>query len=349
MKSFPIFAALAALVLFRCTPPGSSSEVAPKTPQEILRDVQKRNLESLYKADAIAANANIVLVAPGGPEFELPALDNTIKDNAYSRVMVKQEQMIRKANGTLPTNRIISDQEAREMNLYSAAILYSLAKHFQANGHKVSLYSRSFGSFMVPEMLRRYGDAPFTKIFIAVGRLDMPREVVDGFANGEVKIFQDGKTVVPSPIKLDDLITQAKNTPGFCNLATAPSVPDNLKEPAKIAKAICAGNTVDPQKETAFKFQLRSGMMLQANIAGNRYTELLKGRDLSKITYYFGGKDKNVGRLSNAEVQFLTGRAGFDIDSPSGAGYTSTSFTQGGSNRTMHTITGASGKYATVK
>ena len=49
-------------------------------------------------------------------------------------------------------------------------------------------------------------------------------------------------------------------------------------------------------------------MRLQADLGRNRYTTLLAGKDLSKIVYFFGGKDRAVGRLTNAEVQFLTGR-----------------------------------------
>lgn len=368
MKTFSIFThffanflpTLAALMLFSCTPPSSSSEAAaaPQTPNQILRAVQVQNPASLYTSDTIAPKANIVLIAPGGPVFEQPALGDLIKnDSAYARVMVKQEQMIRAKNGQIPTDRFISDAEAREINLYSAARLYALAKDFQAKGHKVSLFSRSFGSFIVPEMLRQYGDAPFTKIFIAVGRLDMPMEVVKGFANGEIKTFnEDGKTIAPSRGGVDALIAQVKNNiPNFCALANVPAVPNGMELPAKMAKAICVGNTVDTKKETAFKFQLRSGMQLQADLAQNRYSQILKGKNLGKITYYFGGKDKNVGRLTKGEVRFLTGRVGFTIDSPprSATWYSTANFTitfPGGrtSNRIMHIITGAS-NHATVK
>ena len=94
-----------------------------------------------------------------------------------------------------------------------------------------------------------------------------------------------------------------------------------------------------------------------ANIARNRYTEILKGRDFSKITYYFGGKDRAVGRLTNREVQFLTGRAGLNIDNPPSRAewYRTQNFTEArekegspAQNFTMHTITGAP-KHATVK
>ena len=346
-----IFSVLAVLVLFSCNPPQSGSKATLTTPGQALRAVEARDMASLYADnDTITGKANILLVAPGGPVFESPSLNDDVKDDEHARVLVKQEQMIRKQNGQLPTNRAINNSEAREINLYSAAMLFALAKDFKANGHKVSLYSRSFGSFIVPEMLRHYGDEPFEKIFIAVGRLDMPQEIVEGFDKGEIKTFKDGKTIVSPPGGggIDSVISQAKKTPNFCALATAPSVPKAQEMMASIAKAICTGNKVDSAKA----FILRSGTKLQANIARNRYTTLLKNRDLSKITYYFGGKDSNVGRLTNAEVQFLTGRASFDIDSPptTTSWYNTNDFTPDGSTvpRTMHTITGAS-KKATVK
>ena len=344
MKIFPI---LAVLMLFSCATHQTFQENSPK---EVLRAVEARNMESLYDSDPINAKANIVLIAPGGPRFQSPPSNDHIKNNAYARVFVKQEQMLRK----LPTDRFINDAEAGEINLYSAAILYALAKSFHEKGHRVILYSISFGSFIVPRMLQHYGDEPFAKIFITVGRLDMPMAVVNGFANGQFKKFQNGTTVIDKPVNLNDEISQAKAIPDLCNLPNRSTLPDNLEEAAKIAKAICTGNSVDDQKTTALKFRHRSRMTLMANSGRNRYTRLLNGKDLSKITYYFGGKDQAVGRLTNDEVQFLTGRAGFDIDSPptTTSWYSAYSFQEadrrGGPNFTMNVVKGTQ-KHASVK
>lgn len=353
MKTFPIFThflvkflpALAALVLFGCTLPESSSAAAAKTPGQILREVQARNIASLYthdKGDAITPNANIVLASPGGPEFRPPTFGNRIKNNKFVRIMVKQEQMIRRANRTFPMDRVMSEQEANEINLYSAAILYAVAKDFKAKGHKVSLYSRSFGSFIVPKMLQHYGDEPFEKLFIVVGRLDMQLEAVNGFASGEPKIFKNGTQVsFGSSIK-----TAIQQLETICKRANAPNVTDQAL--IQEAKSACTGGELNNELKTAFNLQ-RNAFILQSSISRNRYTQLLKGKDLSKIVYYFGGIDPNVGRLTNREVRFLTGRTGFDVATPSGPGHTETPFTQGTESRKMHTITGASDKHATVK
>ena len=65
------FAALAALVLFGCATRQTVPEGQAQTPNEILRAVEARNLESLYTAfSTIGPNSNIMLVSQGGPEFE---------------------------------------------------------------------------------------------------------------------------------------------------------------------------------------------------------------------------------------------------------------------------------------
>ena len=354
-----IFLITAPIVLFSCATPQTAQESSPRTSSEILRTVEARNLESLYTAfGTISANADIMLVSQGGPEFEssFTAGDRIPQDPAYVRVLAKQEQMIRKANGRIPTDRLISDEEANEINMYSAAILYALAKDFQAKGHNVILYAFSFGSYVAAKMLQYYSDEPFTKIFITVARLDMPLEFVNSLFDLRGKRFSsDGKTIIDAG-NVDDFMNRLKNTPDFCSFAAMDPLPDDKKVIAYFAKEICTGNTVDREKEIALGFILQSGMILLANISGNRYTEILKDRDLSKITYYFGGKDRAVGRLTNAEVRFLTGKEGFDIDNPPASvdWYRTQNFTEArdeGSppqNFTMHIIKGAP-KRATVK
>lgn len=55
---------------------------------------------------------------------------------------------------------------------------------------------------------------------------------------------------------------------------------------------------------------------IAAGFGYNRYTELLKDTDLSNLIYYFGKKDQSVGKLTDAEVQFLESKGakvvGFD-------------------------------------
>ena len=248
---------------------------------EVLCAVKDRDITSLYTVldPAVGApvnpGANVMLLLIGGPIFDenfvvqhknrkvnLPPGSSRGSTDNYVRVMVRQEHMIRFKNKTLPKNSFINSEEAREINHISVATTYALAEHFQSKGHKVSLYSSSFGSFIVPEMYRRYGDAPFKRVLISVGRLDIPEEIYKSFFNGTGGGFEgDGITL----------------------------------------------RALDPVSTESLT---RTQMRLQADLGRNRYTSLLANKDLSKIVYFFGGKDRAVGRLTNAEVQFLTGRNG---------------------------------------
>lgn len=63
---------------------------------------------------------------------------------------------------------------------------------------------------------------------------------------------------------------------------------------------------VDDEVATDISITDRNLDKLTAGLGMNRYTELLnKFQDLSKITYIYGETDQFVGRLTNAEVEFL--------------------------------------------
>ena len=255
-------------VLIGCNNPTASRPLSAA--EQALRSVKARDITSLYiPLETVTPGANVMLYLVGGPIFDESDIlaRKDVKGNlppgsadTYVRVLVRQEHMIRSKEKTLPTDRFVNAEEAREINLYSVAITYALAEHFRAGGHKVSLYSNSFGSFIVPEMYRQYGDAPFERVLIAVGRLDMPKGVYESFFNGTGGGFEaDGITLrARDPVAKDPLV--------------------------------------------------RTQMRLQADLGRNRYTTLLADKDLSKIVYFFGGKDKAVGRLTDAEISFLTGR-----------------------------------------
>ena len=110
----------------------------------------------------------------------------------------------------------------------------------------------------------------------------MQREVANSFASGKPKGFDtdDGTTII-SPSEEPDA-HRITRTPELCLLTMPHSVSDDLKEPAKITKAICTRNTVGKKKVAAFKLTLPSRMTLQADLARNRYTQLLNGKTLAK-------------------------------------------------------------------
>ena len=75
-----------------------------------------------------------------------------------------------------------------------------------------------------------------------------------------------------------------------------------------MAVEICTGNSVDESKKPKYINDDWSLNLLQADLASNRYTALLKDK-LSKVIYYFGGQDTRVGSLTVREVNTLAGKS----------------------------------------
>lgn len=56
---------------------------------------------------------------------------------------------------------------------------------------------------------------------------------------------------------------------------------------------------------------------LAAGLGQNRYTQTLnKYKNLSKITYVYGKTDEHIGKLTKAEIDFLTGKKAKIIEAP---------------------------------
>lgn len=51
----------------------------------------------------------------------------------------------------------------------------------------------------------------------------------------------------------------------------------------------------------------RMAGVFQGALGKHRYTRLLADTDLGKVIYAYGTMDENLGRLTPAEVEFLTG------------------------------------------
>ena len=343
------------LILAGC--PNPTSPPAPLSPDEaVLRDARAkvaRNPSAFYVADG-ALKSNILLISHGGPLFELLRLDQINADGHanYTRVLVKQEQMIRHANNALPTDRNITAEESRQINLYSAAIIYALGEHFQRQGRTVSLYTRSWGSFVAAEMYRRWNDKPFNKVFIAVGRLDMPQEIVDNrraITEPQKTFGSDGVSIVQELKSIEQQERESASQPGLCTST----------DPQKqfFARFYCTNGTLDQAKIQKQIFLMQSMFFLAHDLIQHRYTQLLDSKALGKAIFYFGGRDRNTGRPNTKEIQFLTGRTG-TIDEANGftkktvpvrgtrnVGGVPTAFNE---NREVYTMIGQN-NHATVK
>ena len=349
-----LLAMLAAAGLFIACPNPSGSDENLTTELRILNAVRAKvraNPKAFYISDPITSGDNILLFGLGGPVFNVGSMEDVkdFRSPAFTLVVVKQEQMIRAENKTFPVNRIITVDEAREINLHSAAIIYALAEDFTRKGHKVSIYSHSFGSVLMPEMYRSYGDKPFEKVLIGVGRVKMQEALVKNRLNphGPIKSLdkKDAVTVIDSPSIEDGLELQvraalAKN-PNFCSSKTLPAYE------VEVQQALCDGDKITQAKKDLYIIRQKSSLILQGASMDADYITLLKDTDLSKIIYYYGGKDAQIGKLLDIEVQFLTGRTGTVAEMIQDVTPT-TVVLEPGNERKFFTIPGKAGK-ATVK
>ena len=353
-RVLPGIALASVLILAGC--PNPTSPPPPSPDEAVLRDARAKvaqNPSAFYVADDTALKSNILLIAHGGPVFELFEFNKiNVNGNAnYTRVLVQQEQMIRHANNALPTDRTITAEESREINLYSAAIIYALGEHFQRQGRTVSLYTRSWGSFVAAEMYRRWNDKPFKNVFIAVGRLDMPQEIVDNrrAITEPQKTFGSDGVSIETGLSIEQQERAMASEPGLCT-STDPQV-------QFFARFYCTNGTLDQAKIQKQIFLMQSMFFLAHDLLQHRYTQLLDSKALGKAIFYFGGKDRNTGRPNAKEIQFLTGRTG-TISAASGftkktvpvvatrdVGGTPTRVTD---NREVYTMIGQNG-HATVK
>ena len=80
----------------------------------------------------------------------------------------------------------------------SAELLRRVIAHFKSQGKRVVVVGYSYGSFLVARYLALHGPGGADRYVLMAGRLDMPREFVDGALAGMLYHFPDATDPVPS-------------------------------------------------------------------------------------------------------------------------------------------------------
>lgn len=141
----------------------------------------------------------ILLIAQGGPipvllKDDLRPLLKGLNPNAIQVANVAQTQ-------TLEQNRFtqqpVTFEEAKEADARTVEILADTVQWFKNQNKKVYVAGFSFGAFVVQDLLATQGNIA-DGYLIMVGRLDMPDEVWQEFAQGRMVGFKDGVTIVPT-------------------------------------------------------------------------------------------------------------------------------------------------------
>jgi len=144
----------------------------------------------------------VYLYSQGGPTFKLDSedLDEMVTDINALKVYVHQVQTL----SPQLKNKKLNLEQALKENEVSIDILHKVITHYKSLKKKVVVISHSFGSFITPYYLEKYGNEADAMCIMA-GRIDMPDIVWKAFRDGKVMVFKDGKTpILASKKDIDD-------------------------------------------------------------------------------------------------------------------------------------------------
>ena len=216
------------------------------------------------------------LYSQGGPATELDSgADLTEFAGHEDRILVNVHQAQTLNPGLIDDRRLDSVARVQAEMDVSVEILDRVIRHFKAQGKRVIVFSHSFGSFILPRYLALKGPGEADRYVIMAGRLDIERTMYEN----RLGKLHDGSTVA--------WYYDAGTTLTRYDLADDPDAP--------------LENGMLPR-------WLRMQAAFQGTLGKHRYTRLLAGTDLSRVIYAYGTTDREIGRLTDAEIAFLEAR-----------------------------------------
>ena len=191
MKKYFMIFCVAATLFSACKKDSSSTK--DTTEEEFAETLQ--NVSSLYLSQGNVNGDTVLMYVQGGPVAELGTedLDAFPVGDHYHKVYVHQAQTLNPSLIGPDTSFETAVTEDRR----SIAILNKVIDHFKDQGKAVYVIGHSFGAFLTPFYIYKYGNKA-DKMFIMAGRLDMPDVVWQGFRDGQNYNFPDGITPTPT-------------------------------------------------------------------------------------------------------------------------------------------------------
>ena len=159
--------------------------------------------EETYGSFGNADADTVVVVTQGGPITELLFVDELILETGPLNPERVQLVSVHQAQTLFPDAFTVDDitfDQAKEADARSAAMLADVVAHFKDQGKTVHVVGFSFGAFMAQELLAGQGNVA-DGYLIKVGRIDMPDEVWNEFAEGRAVGFVDGTEIVKFDIE----------------------------------------------------------------------------------------------------------------------------------------------------
>ncbi len=228
-----------------------------------------KDTTKLWLDDGDIAKDTVLIVGEGGPKNNLDFESNGRIYWEYLKTYNNYYTVV--IHQSTSYNKTIFDakdfdfEDAKVEGDNSSEILYRAIKYFKDRDKYVIVFGHSFSAFVIPNYLATRPSLA-DRYVITGGRLDA-----------------------------DSLQTEYQkkliNT-GFEEDGATLVIPDENEAP--------------PKYRTQRYFTIRKNKeKLKYALGAPRYTEELKDKDLSNVIFYYGLKDQNVGKLSQAEVDFL--------------------------------------------
>ncbi len=186
--------ALLALLLAGCSGVGGEYR-ATRLPAEVTE------LFVVHPAAASPGADSVWIFEQGGPSHDI-SFDVLLP---FLSLPNHEEIHLVQVHQTLTLNHRLAARHARlsladlqaEVDV-SVALLRRVIDHFKARGKRVVVVGYSYGSFLVARYLAQHGPGGADRYLLMAGRLDMPREYVDGALAGMLYHFPDATDPEPS-------------------------------------------------------------------------------------------------------------------------------------------------------
>ena len=183
---------------------GCGQLLGPRTsPEEYQPTPIPDDVTQLFRVSGNTGSKTVWIYEQGGPLHELvdegplnlftnfPGHQALLYAHVHQTLTLENDLASRYAELTLANLKAEVD--------VSVEILHRTIGHFQAQGKRVVVVGHSFGALLATRYLALKGPGSVDRFVIMAGRLDMPREVVDGVLNGVWHHFPGGGTPEPHP------------------------------------------------------------------------------------------------------------------------------------------------------
>jgi len=255
-------------IIIRCTE-NASPDVTPDNVEGYIKTLLPKDTTQLWIASGDLSKDTVILVGEGGPKSNLDFQSNGRVYWEYLPNNKNYYYVVVHQSSTY--NKSILDatnftvQDAEAEVDNTSEILYRAIKYFKDRDKYVVVFGHSYSAWVVPHYFSTRQSLA-DKYIITGGRLNADSTQTAFQLKGINTGFdEDGKTLL---------------------------LPDEKEEP-------------NPHRTERYWRIRKNKELLKYAIGKVRYTKELIDVDLSKLVYYFGKYDENVGALSDEEIEFL--------------------------------------------